>query len=121
MPGGGYSNADIALGTAEILFRAEQSSEHVEIENTYVREARKTVRNRKAKDVFKIIKELDPQTVVDQILFTEIQAPPFKEEKRANKLAEMIASVGADPVWADNVGKVIAQRNGLSGNRTVVD
>lgn len=58
--------------------------------------------------------------VADQILFTEILTPPFKEEKRAEKFVEMIASVGTDSVWIDNVGNVIAKRNGLSGNRTVV-
>jgi tripeptide aminopeptidase len=53
------------------------------------------------------------------ILLTEIPAPPFKEEKRAAQFATMLREAGADSVWTDKVGNVLALRKGKNRSRCV--
>lgn len=71
------------------------------------------------KEAFQIIVDLEPQIHRDLIMLTEIPAPPFKEEQRAKKFAEMLREAGADEVRIDAVGNVVALRRGQTGNRTV--
>ena len=61
----------------------------------------------------------EPQTQRDHLVLTEIPAPPFKEQERAKKFSELLKAAGADSVWTDAVGNVIALRKGRSGKRTV--
>ena len=68
---------------------------------------------------FRAIEEMDPQTAADHVALTQIAAPPFMEEQRARRYAELLREAGADSVWIDEVGNVIALRRGRSGNRTV--
>ncbi len=58
--------------------------------------------------------ELEPRTEKDLIELTEIPAPPFKEEKRGLRYAEMLREAGMSEVEIDGVGNV---RHPLSGNR----
>ncbi len=79
-----------------------------------------TIANKPAvKKAFQTIVDLQPQTLQDHILLTEIPAPPYKEMVRAKKYAEMLKAAGADSVWIDNVGNVIAKRKGKSGKKTI--
>lgn len=78
------------------------------------------VKDSKITKAFEKIDELDSQTVEDLILLTEIPAPPFQEDKRAAKFRDMLSEAGADKVWVDEVGNVIALRKGTDGSRTVV-
>lgn len=73
----------------------------------------------KVQEAFQTIEELDDQTLKEHIMLTEIPAPPFKEEVRAAKFAEMLQQSGADSVWIDEVGNVIGLRRGLKGASTV--
>lgn len=80
-----------------------------------------TIANKTAvKKAFQTLIDLEPQTHQDHFLLTEIPAPPYKEMVRAKKYAEMLKAAGADSVWIDNVGNVIAKRKGKSGKKTVV-
>jgi len=80
-----------------------------------------TIANKTAvKKAFQTLIDLEPQTHQDHYLLTEIPAPPYKEMVRAKKYAEMLKAAGADSVWIDNVGNVIAKRKGKSGKKTVV-
>jgi tripeptide aminopeptidase len=80
-----------------------------------------TIANKPAvKKAFQTLIDLEPQTHQDHFLLTEIPAPPYKEMVRAKKYAEMLKTAGADSVWIDNVGNVIAKRKGKSGKKTVV-
>jgi acetylornithine deacetylase/succinyl-diaminopimelate desuccinylase-like protein len=73
------------------------------------------------KKAFQTIVEMEPQTRANHILLTEIPAPPYKEEVRAKQYATMLKAAGADSVWTDNAGNVIALRKGKGGGkRTVV-
>ncbi|CAN5227969.1 hypothetical protein BH23BAC3_BH23BAC3_31880 [soil metagenome] len=66
------------------------------------------------------IKEYDEQTVANQIHIIEIPAPPFAEEKRAARYAEMMREFGLTDVQIDEEGNVLGRRAGRSGNRTIV-
>jgi len=72
------------------------------------------------KKAFQTLIDLQPETLKDHILLTEIPAPPYKEMVRAKKYAEMLQAAGADSVWIDNAGNVIALRKGKGGKKTVV-
>ena len=68
---------------------------------------------------FAAIDEMDARTVADHIALTEIPSPPFMEERRARAYADLLREAGADSVWIDEVGNVIALRRGRTGARTV--
>jgi tripeptide aminopeptidase len=72
------------------------------------------------KKAFQTIVDLQPQTLADHILLTEIPAPPYKETERAKQYAKMLKAAGADSVWIDNVSNVIAKRKGKTGKKVVV-
>ena len=68
---------------------------------------------------FRAIDELEATTIANHVMLTEIAAPPFMEERRAAKFAELLREAGADSVWIDAEGNVIALRRGRPGGRTV--
>ncbi len=72
------------------------------------------------KKAFQTIIDLEPQTISDHILLTEIPAPPYKEEVRAKQFATMLKSAGVDTVWIDKTGNVIARRKGRGGGKKTV-
>jgi acetylornithine deacetylase/succinyl-diaminopimelate desuccinylase-like protein len=67
----------------------------------------------------RFIVEDDARTVADLIHLTEIPAPPFGEEPRAREFAGMLREAGADSVWMDSEGNVLALRRGTRRDRTV--
>lgn len=91
----------------------------VDIREGYEKEVRSLSEHSKIKEAFKTIEDLEPRTTRELIMLNEIPAPPFKEEVRAAKYAEMLREAGADSVWIDEVGNVLALRKGAVGNRTV--
>jgi acetylornithine deacetylase/succinyl-diaminopimelate desuccinylase-like protein len=56
--------------------------------------------------------EDDARTMRDLITLTEIPAPPFQETARGLAYAELLRAAGADSVWTDTEGNVIALRKG---------
>src|SRR5690606_23754303 len=61
------------------------------------------------------VEAADAEALRDLITLTAIPAPPFGEEARARKYAAMLREAGADSVWIDEVGNVIALRRGRTG------
>ena len=72
------------------------------------------------KAAFKSIMDLEPETYKDLITLTEIPAPPYKEQKRAAKVRDMMQAIGVDSLWMDKAGNVIALKKGKNGSKTVV-
>ena len=87
---------------------------------SYTQEINAIANKTAVKKAFQSIIDLQSQTTKDHILLTEIPAPPYKEMVRAKKYAEMLKAAGADSVWIDNVGNVIAKRKGKTGKKTIV-
>jgi tripeptide aminopeptidase len=58
------------------------------------------------------IKASEPQTIEDQIRLCEVEAPPFKEAKRAEVYAKMFRELGLQNVRIDKEGNVLGDRPG---------
>lgn len=109
------------LFTTPNILAQNSSSQDVEItvEKKYQKEIKSLAKRAKIQQAFRTIEELEEQTLEEHIMLTEIPAPPFKEEVRAKKFAQMLQQSGADSVWIDEVGNVIALRKGSKGEKTV--
>jgi tripeptide aminopeptidase len=59
------------------------------------------------------LRESEPQTLEDQIRICEVEAPPFKEAKRAQVYAQMFRDVGLTNVRIDKEGNVLGERRGI--------
>ncbi|MCZ6918700.1 MAG: M20/M25/M40 family metallo-hydrolase [Gemmatimonadetes bacterium] len=106
--------AGYTLGIATVGLTAPASAQG----NAHDREIENLSHRRDVQLAFRVIDELEPTTLADHIMLTQIPAPPFMEEVRAEKFAEMLREAGADSVWIDEVGNVLALRRGR-GERTV--
>jgi len=58
------------------------------------------------------IRAAEPQTIDDQVRLCEIEAPPFKEAKRAEAYARMFREAGLQNVRIDKEGNVLGDRPG---------
>ena len=58
------------------------------------------------------IRTAEPQTIEDQIRICEVEAPPFKEAKRAEMYARMFRDAGLQNVRIDKEGNVLGDRPG---------
>lgn len=65
------------------------------------------------------IVDLESQSMQDLIEITEIPAPPFAEQQRAVRFAEMLREAGLNDVVLDEVGNVIGRRPGTVGERII--
>lgn len=73
----------------------------------------------KVKAALDYIVAIEPQSRRDLIELTEIPAPQFLEEKRAQRFAEMLREAGLTDVTIDEVGNAIGRRPGNGGKRIV--
>ena len=64
------------------------------------------------KGAVEAIKAAEPQTIEDQVRLCEVEAPPFKESKRAEMYARMFREAGLQNVRIDKVGNVLGDRPG---------
>lgn len=88
-------------------------------EEKYVIEAGKLAQDKTISAAFAEIDRLNPKTIQELIMLTEIPAPPFKETERGLKYKQMLEEVGGTKVWIDSIGNVLALRKGTVGGRTV--
>ena len=58
------------------------------------------------------IRAAEPQTIEDQVRLCEVEAPPFKEAKRAELYARMFREAGLQNVRIDKEGNVLGDRPG---------
>ena len=85
----------------------------------YVREARALAATPPVREAFRIVEGLDAWALASLVELNEIPAPPFMEEARGRRFAELLAECGADSVWTDTEGNVFGLRRGRRGERTV--
>jgi acetylornithine deacetylase/succinyl-diaminopimelate desuccinylase-like protein len=81
--------------------------------------ARRIITNPKFQTAQEFIAKDHDRFVREIIQITEIEAPPFKEEKRARAFVEMMRQSGLSNVEIDNEGNVIGLRRGNSGGPLV--
>jgi len=85
----------------------------------YVEETNKTAESKPVQQAFAYIEKTEPVMLKNLITLTQIPAPPFHEAARAARFKQMLIAAGADSVWLDSVGNVLALRKGTTGEKTV--
>ena len=88
-------------------------------EQRYVDQIETLMGNPSVQQALERVEALDPWGMERLIELTEIPAPPFGEEARARRFAELLREVGADSVWIDEEGNAIGLRRGRGGGRTI--
>lgn len=96
-----------------------QDEEKTSVEPSYQKEIDKLAKNKKVQLAFETIDQLEPTSLKELVELTQIPAPPFAEQKRAARFKEMLEAAGADKVWIDEVGNVLALRKGKGNGKTV--
>ncbi|MBT8146737.1 MAG: M20/M25/M40 family metallo-hydrolase [Gammaproteobacteria bacterium] len=99
-------------------FAAEQSLEH-DVDPSYLSEAASLRQSPQVQAAMDHILALEPRSRADLIELTEIPAPPFMEQRRAERFAEMLREAGLTDVTIDEVGNAIGRRPGTAGNRVI--
>ncbi|RPA70205.1 M20/M25/M40 family metallo-hydrolase [Cyclobacteriaceae bacterium YHN15] len=96
----------------------ESSVEAQIIQKQYQDQVKDLVQNTAIQKAFDYILSIDEQTVQDMITLTEIPSPSHHEAEKGKLFAEMLRNAGADKVWTDEVGNVIALRKGTKSEKT---
>lgn len=86
----------------------------------YTAEIERLAEDARVREAFRAIEALAPRTRSDHVMLTEVPAPPFAESVRAERYAAMLREAGADSVWIDGEGNVLALRRGQVGGNTIV-
>lgn len=107
-----------ALATAFLLITTALASAQT-AEPRYVEEARRLLATPAISSAMELAEEHDAWALERLIELTEIPAPPFMEEARGRRFAELLRETGADSVWTDEEGNVIGLRRGRTGERTI--
>lgn len=68
---------------------------------------------------FRLIEAGERASDQELVILTEISAPPFAEQARAERYAQMLQGLGLEEVSIDAVGNVLAYWRGVDGGRTV--
>ena len=111
-----YSIAFLLFSTV-VVFAQQKSKPTADI---YTTEITNLIKNNLVVKAFQEIERLEPTTIKELIELTEIEAPPFKESIRATKMKQLFEAAGADKVWIDSVGNVLALRKGKKSTKAVV-
>ena len=96
-----------------------QEAETPRVESAFTAEIEALLADRQVRRALDHIVSIEPQSRRDLIELTEIPAPPFGEEARGARFAEMLREAGLTDVTIDEVGNAIGRRPGRSGNRVV--
>ena len=89
------------------------------VDDVYAKSIKKLTRNKKVKKAFNYIIDIEEKTNKNLIELTEIEAPPFKEEKRAKEFAKRLQLAGLENVWIDSIGNVIGFLKGSIGDKNI--
>ncbi|MBT5218502.1 MAG: M20/M25/M40 family metallo-hydrolase [Woeseia sp.] len=90
-----------------------------EVADQYLNDAIKIKADSRVQDAFEHIVAIEPQSRRDLIELTEIPAPPFEEQVRAERFAEMLRESGLVDVSIDEVGNAVGKRPGRKSDRII--
>ena len=96
-----------------------QEDQTAEIKAEYTAEVEAIQSDSDVRAAMAHIVAIEPQSRRDLIELTEIPAPPFEEQARAERFAEMLREAGLTDVVIDDVGNAIGRRPGRTGERVV--
>ncbi|WP_036766623.1 M20/M25/M40 family metallo-hydrolase [Parvularcula oceani] len=95
------------------------AAQEVPAEDHYAEEIARLTGEDAVQEAFAAIDAMRERSIADLIEIVETPAPPFKEEARGELVARMFEETGFGDVSVDEVGNVIARREGRSGERSV--
>jgi tripeptide aminopeptidase len=98
----------VLLSTAHIAFA--QQSDELKTDRQYVDQVDRLLNHHVIQQAIQFIHDYDDQTVQNQITITEVPAPPFMEDERAEKYADMLRHYGLNEISIDDEGNVIGRR-----------
>ena len=98
---------------------AQRSAQRCARGDAYCAEIARLVSNARVQRAFNYFEQTDAAALRELIALTQIPAPPFKEAERGKRYAEMLRAAGADSVYIDDVGNVVAVRRGTKRSRVV--
>ncbi len=102
-----------------VFSQEEDAGKRGNVENIYLQETEQLVKIKAVQSAFQFILAQNNRNREEHIMLTEIPAPPFLETKRGIKFASMLKEAGADSVWTDKVGNVLALRKGKKSKHFV--
>lgn len=97
-----------------------QTTDDFQLQQRYQKEAEDLFQKPLVQRAFQFITEYDEQTVQNQIAITEIPAPPFEEDARAQKYRDMMLAYGLNDVVIDEEGNVVGKKPGTNSDRIIV-
>lgn len=77
-------------------------------------------RNPRVRQALEYARQDEPRTIEDQVAICQVEAPPFKEQRRAEDLRARFEALGLRSVRIDAEGNVLAERPGAPGEPVVV-
>lgn len=98
----------------------QNDDDEAEIKSEYQDEMLQLADHPKIQEAFQFIEDREEESIEDLITITEIPAPPFMEDERAEAYKEMISEAGIDDIYRDEEGNVIGIREGTVGDRLLV-
>ena len=110
----------VSVFLISVLSVCAQNEKVISAQSTYKAQIDKISSNKKVQMAFEIINQLEPTTMKELIELTEIPAPPFMEQKRAERFKQMLQNAGIDSIWIDGAGNVLALRKGKGNGKTVL-
>ena len=110
----------LLAGCNEIEPDAPTAAPDPTVEASYQDEMAALAEDPRIAEAFAYIEATDDRTMEDLVTITEIPAPPFMEDERAEAYVEMLREAGLDEVSRDEEGNVIGVRPGRTGERRVV-
>lgn len=103
-----------------LIFTADLKAQNATRLNPYDTQISDLMKNEKVRRAFEFLREIEPQTIEEQIKITEIPAPTFKEAKRAEYFRQRFTELGLQNVRIDKAGNAIGERPGKSNKTTLV-
>jgi acetylornithine deacetylase/succinyl-diaminopimelate desuccinylase-like protein len=103
-----------------LIFTADLKAQNATRLNPYDTQILDLMKNEKVRRAFEFLREIEPQTIEEQIKITEIPAPTFKEAKRAEYFRQRFTELGLQNVRIDKAGNAIGERSGRSDKTTLV-
>jgi acetylornithine deacetylase/succinyl-diaminopimelate desuccinylase-like protein len=102
------------------LFAIDVAFAEPEVEKRYLDNVAWIKSHRRVQQALSHIESLEQDNLDLLIEITEVEAPPFKEERRGAFFAHLLRETGLTDVRVDEVGNVIGVRPGVTGDRVVV-
>jgi len=115
----GVIAASMALALPVAILPAPVAAADVEVSPTYADEMANLTNDPRVRAALDYMLTLEKQSLAELIELTEIPAPPFQEETRAVRFAEMLRVAGLTDVRMDEVGNVIGRRPGTKGDKRI--